>query len=193
MILNKLYHYGTTTQVLTETGTNPNGVLDSGIIKKGTTNTYSLRLWIKEEAENDSIMNKIFAAKLRIEAEQKTEVLAFIPTYFEFGTPTTSSVTNYTTLGYNVFSGLSSDGTAGGVCINDNGLFCIKANDYDNSVATLKEHFGESSCTDNGSLFSCTSTLNAFNCYANSSGDVHCGDSTANCTANADGSYSCGA
>ena len=183
----------TTTKVLTETGTNPNRVLDSGIIKKGTTNTYSLRLWIKEEAENDSIMNKIFAAKLRIEAEQKTEVLAFIPTYFEFGTPTTSSVTNYTTLGYNVFSGLSSDGTAGGVCINDNGLFCIKANDYDNSVATLKEHFGESSCTDNGSLFSCTSTLNAFNCYANSSGDVHCGDSTANCTANADGSYSCGA
>ena len=63
----------TTTKVLTETGTNPNRVLDSGIIKKGTTNTYSLRLWIKEEAENDSIMNKIFAAKLRIEAEQKPE------------------------------------------------------------------------------------------------------------------------
>ena len=63
----------TTTKVLTETGTNPNRVLDSGIIKKGTTNTYSLRLWIKEEAENSSIMNKIFAAKLRIEAEQKTE------------------------------------------------------------------------------------------------------------------------
>ena len=63
----------TTTKVLTETGTNPNRVLDSGIIKKGTTNTYSLRLWIKAEAENDSIMNKIFAAKLRIEAEQASE------------------------------------------------------------------------------------------------------------------------
>ena len=63
----------TTTKVLTETGTNPNRVLDSGIIKKGTTNTYSLRLWIKEEAENDSIINKIFAAKLRIEAEQASE------------------------------------------------------------------------------------------------------------------------
>ena len=63
----------TTTKVLTETGTNPNRVLDSGIIKKGTTNTYSLRLWIKEEAENDSIINKIFAAKLRVEAEQKPE------------------------------------------------------------------------------------------------------------------------
>ena len=63
----------TTTQVLTATGTNPNRVLDSGIIKKGTTNTYSLRLWIKEEAENSSIMNKIFAAKLRIEAEQASE------------------------------------------------------------------------------------------------------------------------
>ena len=63
----------TTTKVLTETGTNPNRVLDSGIIKKGTTNTYSLRLWIKEEAENSSIINKIFAAKLRVEAEQKPE------------------------------------------------------------------------------------------------------------------------
>ena len=63
----------TTTKVLTETGTNPNRVLDSGIIKKGTTNTYSLRLWIKAEAENSSIMNKIFAAKLRVEAEQKPE------------------------------------------------------------------------------------------------------------------------
>ena len=65
----------TTTKVLTETGTNPNRVLDSGIIKKGTTNTYSLRLWIKEEAENSSIMNKIFAAKLRVEAEQAGEVV----------------------------------------------------------------------------------------------------------------------
>ena len=181
----------TTTQVLTETGTNPNRVLDSGIIKKGTANTYSLRLWIKEEAENNSIINKIFAAKLRIEAEQKSEILAFVPTYFAFGTPTTASTTDYTTLGKNVFAGLGSDGTTGGVCINDNGLFCLKANDYDNSVASIKAHFGESSCSDSGSYVHCTS--DDFSCNANSNGFVRCNDNSANeyCYENADGTFYC--
>ena len=181
----------TTTELLTATGTNPNRVLDSGIIKKGETNTYSLRLWIKEEAENDSIMNKIFAAKLRIEAEQKTEVLAFVPTYFAFGTPTTASTTDFATLGKNVFAALGSDGTTGGVCINDGGLFCIKRNDYENSAAALKDHFGESSCTDRGSDVNCDS--GAFRCYITSFGSVACfDDSTSeNCSAYPDGSFSC--
>ena len=184
----------TTTQVLTATGTNPNRVLDSGIIKKGTTNTYSLRLWIKEEAENSSIMNKIFAAKLRIEAEQKTEVLAFIPTYFEFGTPTTASTTDFTTLGKNTFAALASDGTIGGVCINDGWLFCIKTNDYDNSVAALKAHFGESYCTNDGSRVYCQSST--FSCGADSFGFLACLANSSThgyCNANSSGSYSCSA
>ena len=115
----------------------------------------------------------------------------FIPTYFAFGTPTTSSATDYTTLGKNVFAGLGSDGTTGGVCINDNGLFCIKANDYDNSVVAIKAHFGESNCADDGSAFFCTS--GAFYCSANSDGDVGCSvSSTGRCDANSDGSFSCG-
>ena len=115
----------------------------------------------------------------------------FIPTYFAFGTPTTTSTTDYTTLGKNVFAGLGSDGTTGGVCINDGGLFCIKRNDYDNSVAAIKAHFGESSCTDDGSSFGCGS--GNFHCDALSNGNVRCSDSASYevCHANADGSFNC--
>ena len=79
-----------------------------------------------------------------------------LPTYYyyAFGTPTTSSTTDFTTLGKNVFARLGSDGSYG-VCINDGGLFCIQTNDYDNSVAAIKEHFGESSCTDYGTAVDC--------------------------------------
>ena len=135
-------------------------------------------------------MNKIFAAKLRIEAEQKTEVLAFIPTYFEFGTPTTASTTDFATLGKNVFARLGSDNSTG-VCINDGGLFCIQANDYDNSEAALKAHFGESSCTDDGSNVRCDSST--FICNAHSDGYVSCyDDSTYDlCDANFNGSFTC--
>ena len=182
----------TTTQVLTATGTNPNRVLDSGIIKKGTANTYSLRLWIKEEAENNSIINKIFAAKLRIEAEQKSEILAFVPTYFAFGTPTTASTTDYTTLGKTVFIGLASDGTTKGVCINNGGLLCLKANDYENSVTNLKAYFGESNCVDHGTDYSCNSDNNNYLCSATQDGVVNCDTgSNGSCVLNADGTILC--
>ena len=65
-----------------------------------------------------------------------------------------------------------------GVCINDNGLFCIKTNDYDNSVLALKNHFGESACSDFGSRFRCNS--DAFRCDAYSIGNVDCYDSSTN-------------
>ena len=115
----------------------------------------------------------------------------FIPTYFAFGTPTTASTTDFATLGKNVFAGLGSDGTTGGVCINDNGLFCIKRNDYDNSASALKAHFGESSCTDNGSFVYCDS--GAFYCEADSSGNVSCSDNSTGggCYARSDGSFNC--
>ena len=115
----------------------------------------------------------------------------FIPTYFAYGKPTTASTTDFTTLGKNVFAGLGSDGTTGGVCINDGGLFCIKTNDYDNSVEALKAHFGESSCPDIGSDFSCLS--GDFYCRASSNGTVYCSDDSTNgyCGAHADGYFYC--
>lgn len=110
--------------------------------------------------------------------------------YYAFGTPTTSSTTDYTTLGKNVFARLGSDDSHG-VCINDNGLFCIQANDHDNSVAALKAHFGESSCYAHNSSVFCDSS--SFSCIANSDSGVDCSDnSTGNgCNASDDGSFSC--
>ena len=107
--------------------------------------------------------------------ETKPTYVAWVPTYFEYGTPTTSSATDYTTLGKKVFAALDTNNTTG-VCINDNGLFCIKWNDYDNSVLALKNHFGESACSANSSRFSCHS--DAFDCYADSSGAVYCSTSS---------------
>ena len=110
--------------------------------------------------------------------------------YYAFGTPTTSSTTDFATLGKNVFARLGSDDSRG-VCINDGGLFCIKTNDYDNSVAAIKEHFGESSCTANGSSVSCNS--GGFSCRANSDGGVYCGGNSTNegCSVYASGFFSC--
>ena len=115
----------------------------------------------------------------------------FVPTYFAFGTPTTASTTDFATLGKNVFAGLGSDGTTGGVCINDGGLFCIKRNDYDNSVAAIKAHFGESSCADKGSSVVCNAS--AFSCNATSVGNVKCSDHSVHelCRSYADGSFDC--
>ena len=98
----------------------------------------------------------------------------WIPTYYAFGTPTTASATDYRTLGKKVFAGLGTDNTKG-VCINDNGLFCIKPNDYDNSVLALKNHFGESDCSAYGSNFACGSY--PLNCTVASDSDgVRCTD-----------------
>ena len=63
---------GTVTQILTSTGTNPNRVIDTGIIEKNKTNTYSLKVWIDSNADNE-VMNTIFKAKLRVEANQHME------------------------------------------------------------------------------------------------------------------------
>ena len=120
----------------------------------------------------------------------KPTFVAWVPTYYAFGTPTTASATDYTTVGKKVFMGLDTNNTKG-VCINDNGLFCIKSNDYDNSVIALKNHFGESTCINEGSSFDCSS--DAFNCYADSYGNVRCNDNSAyeRCYVNSDGTVEC--
>ena len=131
-----------------------------------------------------------YTCKLEFNAVER-DTLASSGPYYAFGTPTTSSATDYTTLGKNVFVRLGADESKA-VCINDNGLFCIKPNDYDNSKEALKNHFGESSCRANGSSsFFCTSA--AFACAAISSGRVDCSDSSADelCNVNSDGTVNC--
>ena len=103
----------------------------------------------------------------------KPTFVAWVPTYYAFGTPTTASATDYTTIGKSVFAALDTNNTKG-VCINDNGLFCIKPNDYNNSVLAFKNHFGESTCSGDGSNFYCSS--DASRCNATSDGHVGCSD-----------------
>ncbi len=133
-----------------------------------------------------------YTCKLEFNAVERDTLGVTKPTYYyAFGTPTTASATDYTTLGKNVFVRLGSDDSKA-VCINDNGLFCIKANDYDNSKEALKNHFGESKCGDDGSSFPCRS--DAFRCIASSLGDVSCSDDSAgeSCIVNSDGTVYCG-
>ena len=113
-----------------------------------------------------------YTCKLEFNAVERDTLGVTKPTYYyAFGTPTTASATDYTTLGKNVFARLGTDGSKE-ICINDNGLLCIKPNDLDNSKEALKNHFGESACSDAGSRFACSS--GAFGCYVTSTGDVSC-------------------
>ena len=56
-------------QDLTSIGSNPNRKLDEGVIKKDATNTYTLKIWIAEDAGNEA-MDKVFNATLRVEGTQ---------------------------------------------------------------------------------------------------------------------------
>lgn len=59
-----------TTAVLSTIGENPNRVLETGTIAGKTKNSYTLRVWINKDAEND-VMGTVFYGKIRIVAESK--------------------------------------------------------------------------------------------------------------------------
>ena len=153
--------------------------------------TVTLNKTATEEVREEYVCTLTFNAVERDElGVTKPTFVAWVPTYYAFGTPTTSSATDYTTVGKNVFAALDTNNVKG-VCINDNGLFCIKTNDYDNSVLALKNHFGESVCSPSGSYFSCYS--DAFRCNAYSDGLVSCSDYSTdeNCRVSSSGAVSC--
>ena len=179
--------------------------------KEGTTAKYtSIRNELEENATKVLAKNSVngtltvtlnkttteavteeYTCKLEFNAVERDTLGVTKPTYYyAFGTPTTASSTDYTTLGKNVFAALDTDNTKG-VCINDNGLFCIKANDYDNSVLALKNHFGKSACRGYSSGFDCNSA--AFYCNANSNGNVYCRDNSTSesCEVSSSGSVNC--
>ena len=188
------------TSILTYEVTNNSSQYDANVTvtcvpKEGTTAKYTS---IKNKLENDATVVKAkssvngtltvsldkvatesvteeYTCKLEFNAVER-DTLASSGPYYAFGTPTTASATDYTTLGKNVFVRLGVDESKA-VCINDNGLFCIKPNDYDNSKDALKNHFGESACSDSESSFRCR--YDAFNCNANSNGSVSCNDNLA--------------
>ena len=153
--------------------------------------TVTLNKTATEEVKEEYVCTLEFNAVERDAlGETKTTFVAWVPTYYAFATPTTASATDYTSLGKNVFAALDSNNSKG-VCINDNGLLCIKWNDYDNSVLALKNHFGESACRVNSSYFHCSS--DAFFCDAYSNGNVSCGDASTieQCSVSSSDSASC--
>ena len=153
--------------------------------------TVTLNKTATEEVKEEYVCELTFNAVERDELGENASTFAsWTPTYFAFGTPTTANTTDYTTVGKNVFAALDTNNVKG-VCINDNGLFCIKSNDYDNSVLALKNHFGESACRVDSSCFNCRSSV--FFCVAISSGYVDCLDSSpgGRCAVNSDGSVRC--
>ena len=204
------------TSILTYEVTNNSSNYDANVTvtcvpKNGTTAKYTS---IKNKLENDATVVKAkssvngtltvtldkvatesvteeYTCKLEFNAVERDTLGVTKPTYYyAFGTPTTASATDYTTLGKNVFVRLGVDDSKA-VCINDNGLFCIKQNDYDNSVIALKNHFGESTCSGRGSDFTCRS--DAFGCSASSDGLVGCSDFSADeyCSVLSDGTVAC--
>ena len=153
--------------------------------------TVTLNKTATEEVREEYVCELTFNAVERDTlGVTKPTFVAWVPTYFAYGTPTIASTTDYTTLGKKVFAALDTTG-AKGVCINDNGLFCIKSNDYDNSVLALKNHFGESVCSPSDSGFPCDS--DAFSCDASSNGTVYCSDRSTYefCTVYSDGTVRC--
>ena len=153
--------------------------------------TVTLNKTATEEVREEYVCELTFNAVERDTlGVTKPTIVAWVPTYYAFGTPTTASATDYTAVGKNVFAALDINNTKG-VCINDNGLFCIKSNDYDNSVLALKNHFGESVCSPSGSDFRCNS--DAFICIASSDGVVNCYDNSAieSCLVDSSGAVHC--
>ena len=162
---------------------------DATIVKAKETLNGTLTVTLDKVA-TESVTEE-YTCKLEFNAvERDTLGETKLTYYYAFGTPTTASSTDYTTLGKNVFVRLGSDDSKA-VCINDNGLFCIKPNDYDNSVLALKNHFGESACSVDGSNFNCGSA--AFSCYAYSYGDVNCNDfsTSEGCVVSSSGAVYC--
>ena len=155
--------------------------------------TVTLNKTATEEVREEYVCTLTFNAVERDTlGVTKPTFVAWVPTYYAFGTPTTSSATDYTTVGKKVFAALDTNNVKG-VCINDNGLFCIKTNDYDNSVLALKNHFGESACGVDSSSFYCGRGSDAFSCTAHSSGTVNCHDdsTTDYCTVLDSGTVTC--
>jgi len=56
--------------LLSTTGINPERIIDSGSIESGEKFTYSLRMWIDQDATNE-VMDTVFKGQLRVEAMQK--------------------------------------------------------------------------------------------------------------------------
>ena len=176
--------------------------IDSGTIagkvgNEATTIPYTLYIWIDSMAGDDgtqaNIMDKIFSARLSVTAEQHHETtpaqVGFQPTYFAFGTPTTSDTTRPS--GKNVYAGMDASGNKG-VCINRSGTeYCFQANNVAYEQQHVQEVFSDITCDSGDDGVSCGA--DDFGCDVPSDGDVDCYDygTSEYCYVNSDGDVLC--
>ena len=109
-----------------------------------------------------------------IPPELETTAGAWHPTYFAYGTPTTSSTTDVTTLNKNVFVGLDTSGNKGVCMIRNNTLYCFKANNVEYEQTHLQQVFSDISCSVFSNYFRCKAS--DFYCSVRSDGYVDCLD-----------------
>ena len=205
------------TSILTYEVTNNSSNYDANVTvtcvpKDGTTAKYTS---IKNKLDNDATkvsakssvngtltvtLDKVatesvteeYTCKLEFNAAERDTLGVTKPTYYyAFGTPTIASAKDYTTVGKNIFVRLGTDDSKA-VCINDNGLFCIKSNDYSNSFNALSDHFGISGCGYTGTIYDCSKS-GAFTCQASWDGSVYCRDYSTleGCRVNSSGTVDC--
>ena len=143
---------------------------DATIVKAKETLNGVLTITLDKTSTEE--LSEEYTCKLEFNAVERDTLGKETIYYYEFGEPTTSSTTDFTTLEKKVFARLGTDNSKA-LCINYNGLFCIKANNYENSVSALKTHFGESNCEYSSvdRYFACKTS--SFNLMAYSNGGVY--------------------
>ena len=99
--------------------------------------------------------------------------------YYAFGLPTTTSTTDYTTLGKNVFvRDDTPDERTREVCIvrteGNLGLHCFQNNNWEIEQIHVQKVFSDIECGVGSSRVGCAAS--DFNCFVDSNGDVYCSD-----------------
>ena len=160
-------------------------------IPGNTTKNYRLEITYKNtDANQNADMGKSLIGSLRAIVSDNCIVIR--PTaYYEYGTPTTSSTTDYNTLGHNVFVRLL-DGKKSICYLRNNEPICVDKDNFYSDKNTVMSDFGVDECNDYDYVFSCQDYR--FSVYAENENDVSIGDYSASekCEINDGNVISCG-
>ena len=120
-----------------------------------------------------------------------TPPTAWVPTYFAYGNPTTSSTTDYTTLNKNIFAGLDTTGNKGVCIIRGGSLHCFGANNAEYEQTHVQQVFSDVSCSVNSSDVNCYAS--GLYCNVHSNGSLICQDENTGrrCQVSPGGKVSC--
>lgn len=114
----------------------------------------------------------------------------WLPTYFAYGEPTTSSTTDYITLNKSVFVGLDTSGNKGVCIIKDGTLHCFQSNNVTYERDHLQQVFPDGICEVAQAYAECTEQ--DFYCIIFSEGSVNCSSGQSPyCEVDGDGTVFC--